>query len=669
MADINAGERDDARAPVGPRTLFTEFHEDRGLPIPPVESAEPSSEEEGGVFCIQSEDYEIIFVPTPQFKHMKPEMYRAITMGNTDGFQVEEEDATYNKLMMMSGRGNTSLHVAASLGHSSLVELILRRCPNLIFNKNPSGDLPLHLAAAAGHQAIVETLVRHAKVHPAPSQVLDILVQENEEKNTALHLAMKNHHYRLAISLVQMNSEATIQLNREEVSPLYMAAEAGHVELVNLMLNSRPAHDMGVFKGKSLVHAAIKARNKDMIMNHQATYTVRFMNRRASYCISFDDGVKTSFCIVLLDEELRTPLSFASSIGYLEGVCYFLHKTSDASYTTDMDGSYPIHRASMGGYVKIIEEFIRRCPDSRELLDRKGKNILHVAAESGKSNVVRYILETSELTMLINERDKNGDTPLHLATRNGHARVVSIMTWDKRVNLELVNAQGLTALDVAENHPETTPSYQKRLTWLALRYAGAPRAKQHGSTVTIRQRHAPPNMESYKDRVNTLLLVATLVVTVTFAAGFTMPGGYNSSDQDSRQGMAILVKKPMFHVFLISNTIAMYSSIIVAILLLWAMLNDIRLGLACLKLAVPLLGLSLSLVSLAFMAAICLVVSNLTWLSILVLIIGSLSLLTLLVLIVPLAFPYSLNHRIPRYIIRYPFYLLILVIERINTKK
>ncbi|XP_059629520.1 protein ACCELERATED CELL DEATH 6-like [Cornus florida] len=220
----------------------------------------------------------------------------------------------------------------------------------------------------------------------------------------------------------------------------------------------------------------------------------------------------------------------------------------------------------------------------------------------------------------------------------------------------------------------------QRLTWLALRYAGAPQAKNLSTSRVSKQspsmmktqrpkrQHEPLNMESYKDRVNTLLVVATLVATVTFAAGFTMPGGFNSSD-DPHKGMAVLLEKRMFCVFLISNTIAMYSSIIVDILLFWALMNDLRLGLSSLEVAVPLLGISLLMVSLAFMAAIYLVVSNLTWLSAVVLIIGSLSLLTLSLLILPLSFPISLHHRISPYIIRYPFYLLILVMERISTKE
>jgi len=75
-------------------------------------------------------------------------------------------------------------------------------------------------------------------------------------------------------------------------------------------------------------------------------------------------------------------------------------------------------------------------------------------------------------------------------------------------------------------------------------------------------------LEAYKDRINTFLLVATIIITVTFAAGITVPGGYD--DSETHKGMALMVKKSAFQVFVIANALAMYSSIIVAVLLIWA---------------------------------------------------------------------------------------------------
>ncbi|KAL3509391.1 hypothetical protein ACH5RR_028792 [Cinchona calisaya] len=166
-------------------------------------------------------------------------------------------------------------------------------------------------------------------------------------------------------------------------------------------------------------------------------------------------------------------------------------------------------------------------------------------------------------------------------------------------------------------------------------------------------------LENYKDRVNTLLLVSTLVATITFAAGFTMPGGYNNSDP--YEGMATMLEEKKFHLFIFCDTMAMYSSILVAVSLIWAQLGDLRLVLVALKLALPLLGLALAMMSLAFMAGVSLVVSKLKWLDNAILIMGVIFLVILLALFFPLCFPISSNNRLLRYIFYYPFCLLIYV--------
>ncbi|KAJ8557114.1 hypothetical protein K7X08_002739 [Anisodus acutangulus] len=57
----------------------------------------------------------------------------------------------------------------------------------------------------------------------------------------------------------------------------------------------------------------------------------------------------------------------------------------------------------------------------------------------------------------------------------------------------------------------------------------------------------------------THLIVATLVVTVTFAAGFTLPGGFDSNPSPN-QGMAILTRKAAFKAFIITDAIGFVCS-------------------------------------------------------------------------------------------------------------
>ncbi|GMP54533.1 hypothetical protein CsSME_00019680 [Camellia sinensis var. sinensis] len=578
---------------------------------------------------------------------MEAAIYRAAIAGDIHGLTTALQDPELNLLDQLTPRDDTILHIAARLGHHHLAEHIQRNWPDFFKSKNYNNDHPLHLAAAGGHLSIVHSLITIAGGHlsgretEAEQEVLNVINGQNKQGNTPLHMAVKAHQYEVAELLFKRPGSALIScsLNLEKKSPLYMAAEAGHEGLFELMMkfvaSNVDAQNM-LKDGQPLLHVAITRRNMDVL-------------KTALKCVpSLMDAH---------DKMGRRPLSYAASIGYVDGVCYILSTVVDFTYKRDGNGSYPIHEASSQGHIEVVEEFLRRFPDSRELQNKQEQNILHVAAKSGKANIVRYILKAPELEMLINDRDKDGNTPLLLATKKAHAEIVSILTWDKRVSLEIENGEGFTALDAALNYRGATCSIRKRLTRMALRYASAPRG--HPKTIKTEKNSI---VEVYKDRINTLLLMATIIITVTFAAGITVPGGYD--DSVTHKGMALMVKKSAFQLFVIANAVAMYSSIIVAVLLIWAQLGDLNLVRVSLKLASPLFGGALMMVAISFMTGVYLVVNNLNWLSYVILIIGLISVLALSTVLILLFLPASLNHRMLRYIFYYPFSLLLLISKK-----
>lgn len=107
-----------------------------------------------------------------------------------------------------------------------------------------------------------------------------------------------------------------------------------------------------------------------------------------------------------------------------------------------------------------------------------------------------------------------------------------------------------------------------------------------GMTLRSRSDHQHlSGVDKYKDNVNALLLVATLVATVTFAAGFTIPGGFSSSPPN--MAMAILANELDFCYFLVCNTLAMQCSVVTIVALIWAQLGDPELIHKAFHLAMP----------------------------------------------------------------------------------
>ncbi|XP_030974201.1 protein ACCELERATED CELL DEATH 6-like [Quercus lobata] len=647
---------------VGPRHLLNidaEMNRDLPSDLERDENFETGTEEE--------EEEEISTDVSRRAASMQPDLYMAAKRGDTDFIKnLKAEDLEGPVLSQKTPQLNTVLHIAASLGHSQLVEAMLENDNGHWLERNSADEFAVHVAASCGH---LSTLKKLAPVYNG------FLTIQNNEGNTPLHLALikkyrevdlvlKTKYSEIADFLVETNPEASYCPNQEHKSPLYMAAEAGDAEMVKFMIEKAGGINMAMVEGggrvledfeevKLIAHAAITGRNIDVLDSVMSEGPHRIKDR---------------------DSKGMTPLSYAAYIGYLEGVRYLLNKFADYMYESDRNGFFPIHTASSRGHIKIVQEFIQRCPDSVELLNHQDQNILQVAAISGKAKVVNYMLKMPELEMLINEKDVDGNTSLHLASKGRHPKVVSILTWDKRVDLKLLNDEGKTALDIAGKYSGKMPSFQERLTWLALRYASveshapSPSMDKDKETITKNSKSSKPrqtpNMDNYKDRVNTLLLVATLVATVTFAAGFTVPGG--NDDSDPHKGMAKFLRHHLFQVFIISNTIAMYSSVTVVVALIWAQLGDLNLVIASLKFAVPILGLALIMVSSAFMTGSYLMVRGLHWLASIVLIIGSFFLVILTLLFFPLCLPSSLPHPIFRYIVYYPFCLLVIV-TRSNT--
>ena len=96
-----------------------------------------------------------------------------------------------------------------------------------------------------------------------------------------------------------------------------------------------------------------------------------------------------------------------------------------------------------------------------------------------------------------------------------------------------------------------------------------------------RQAHAEVTKRTRKDiksltqtYTGNTSLVAILIATITFAAAFTLPGGY--STDSGNEGLPIMSRKFAFKAFLISDALAMCSSLAVAFICVIAKWEDLE---------------------------------------------------------------------------------------------
>lgn len=77
--------------------------------------------------------------------------------------------------------------------------------------------------------------------------------------------------------------------------------------------------------------------------------------------------------------------------------------------------------------------------------------VLHLAIQCAEQPVVEYVISDGAAYIDINARDKDGNTPLHVAALQGRTAVVKLLLEQKDINDAIANNQGRLPLDLARN--------------------------------------------------------------------------------------------------------------------------------------------------------------------------------------------------------------------------
>ncbi|XP_077220305.1 protein ACCELERATED CELL DEATH 6-like [Tasmannia lanceolata] len=521
---------------------------------------------------------------------MDPRLYRAATLGDVKLLKEIALENSQHPLLSLTPYKNTILHITVRLGHENFARESLQLCPSLYDLPNANRDTPLHIAARAGHFGLVKLLTDWYRENSkgdleAGGESVDSGVW-NLEKNSPLHEALRNKHQHAALHLLEFEPRQACFVNNVGESPLYLAARLGLLPVLQRIVKLSSNFSQQGPDGKTPLHAAViwkRLRSVEVLLHH--------LPHLAQHSDTFG----------------KTALHYAASKGFLRIVRLILQTDPSVAYITDNEGQLPLLMAAGSGRLLTIEVMLEFCQDPVDMLNTSGRNALHLAVENNKAQIVRALLNRPEHKKLINEPDHEGNTPLHLATQHRFYNIVKLLLAADGVDLTATNKDGLTALDISESDRRLV--FRQIVIRRTLMRHGAARLRgDHRERVPfILNPLDHPNVD-LKSMANTLSLVATLLATVTFAAAFTMPGGYKNDGPD--EGMAVFVRSVALKVFVLSDTVAMCSSITVAFLLVWGMLGDPGFLRGIVGCCVKLLWMALFGTMITFMTGVYLVISK-----------------------------------------------------------
>ena len=129
-----------------------------------------------------------------------------------------------------------------------------------------------------------------------------------------------------------------------------------------------------------------------------------------------------------VDSQGVTPLHVACTRGNLPAVEEILAKEPGCVNAKDNKHDTPLHEACAKGNVEIVNRLLANQADMRAK-NRDKEQPLHIACKEGHSEIVKQIVKRAqdEAQDLIEERDQELNTPMHLAVESGDLETLKIL--------------------------------------------------------------------------------------------------------------------------------------------------------------------------------------------------------------------------------------------------
>ncbi|XP_053566517.1 ankyrin repeat domain-containing protein 6 isoform X2 [Bombina bombina] len=226
-------------------------------------------------------------------------------------------------------------------------------------------------------------------------------------------------------NVVQLiNKGAKVAVTKNGRTPLHLAANKGHLNVVQILLKAGCDLDIQDDGNQTALHRAAVVGNSDIL------------------AALIQEGCSLD----RQDKDGNTALHEAAWHGFSQSV-KLLVKAGANVLARNKAGNTPLHLACQNGHSQSCR-ILLLAGSRADLKNNAGDTCQHVAARYNHLSIIRVLLSAF---CSVNEKNQAGDTPLHVAAALNHRKVIKVLL-ESGADATLVNNAGQIALDTARHH-------------------------------------------------------------------------------------------------------------------------------------------------------------------------------------------------------------------------
>ncbi len=191
----------------------------------------------------------------------------------------------------------------------------------------------------------------------------------NESKNDEhFHNAAKNGWFKAVQLLIKRNIDTEIALDKSRKTPLHIAIESGHNNIVKFLIDNGADTTASDVKGQTSIHfAAI----------HEQLDVIKYLLKKGS-----DINQKT--------KDGLTAIHHASGYGHLN-VLKFLHEKGGDVFASDKNGWTALHHAARNNYLVIIKYLIEIANVNIDSQTLRKETVYDIAMQENHYDIMNYL--------------------------------------------------------------------------------------------------------------------------------------------------------------------------------------------------------------------------------------------------------------------------------------